>query len=153
MPSVLKRSYKRIHFVGVGGSGVSALAHLLLDMGYEVTGSDCQETVATRGLAEAGASIWIGHSDRYPRLADMVVYSTAIPEDNPELVYARKVGKPLLTRIELLSYLAERNDSVVISGSHGKSTTTSMVAMGFVAAQRDPTIVMGSVLKHSMGSA
>jgi len=139
--------------VGVGGSGVSALAHLLLDMGYEVTGSDCQESVVTRKLAAAGASIWIGHNERYARLADMVVYSTAIPEENPELAYARQNGKPLLTRIELLSYLAERNDSVVISGSHGKSTTTSMVATAFMAAQRDPTVVMGSVLKQDIGSA
>lgn len=137
----------------MGGSGVSALAHLLLDMGYEVTGSDCQDTVVTQQLAEAGASIWIGHNERYARLADMVVYSTAIPADNPELAFARQAGKPMLTRIELLSYLAERNDSIVISGSHGKSTTTSMVAMAFIAAQRDPTIVMGSVLKHSIGSA
>lgn len=139
--------------MGVGGSGVSALAHLLLDMGYEVTGSDCQENVVTKELEKAGASIWIGHNERYARLADMVVVSTAIPEDNPELRYARQEGKPLLTRIELLSYLAERNDSIVISGSHGKSSTTSMVAMAFIAAQRDPTVVMGSVMKHNIGSA
>jgi len=122
-------------------------------MGYDVTGSDCQESAVTKELAAAGATIWIGHSERYPRLADMVVASTAIPPDNPEIAYARREGKPLLTRIELLSYLAERNDSIVISGSHGKSSTTSMVAMAFIAAQRDPTVVMGSVLKHNIGSA
>lgn len=151
--TVLKRSYKRIHFIGIGGAGVSALAHLMLQMGYEVTGSDCQSTAVTRGLQDAGATVWVGHDERYARLADLVVMSTAIPQDNPEVDYAKRKGTPLLTRIELLSYLAERHTSVVISGSHGKSTTTSMVVTAFIAAQRDPTCVMGSVLKHSMGSA
>jgi UDP-N-acetylmuramate--alanine ligase len=150
---VLKRSYKRIHFVGIGGSGVSALAHLMLQMGYEVTGSDCQSNSVTDGLQRAGATVWVGHDERYPRMADVVVYSTAIPQDNPELSYARAKGVPMLTRIELLSYLAERHESVVVSGSHGKSTTTSMIATAFMAAQRDPTVVMGSVLKHNIGSA
>lgn len=150
---MLKRSYKRIHFVGIGGSGVSALAHLMLQMGYEVTGSDCQSTAVTAGLQKAGATVWVGHDERYPRMADVVVYSTAIPSDNPELSYARAKGVPMLTRIELLRYLAERHESVVVSGSHGKSTTTSMIATAFMAAQRDPTVVMGSVLKHSIGSA
>ena len=150
---MLKRSYKRIHFVGVGGSGVSALAHIMLQMGYEVTGSDCQSTRVTEGLENAGATVWIGHNERYSRMADLVVASTAIPEDNPEIVSAQNEGKPVLTRIQLLSYLADRNDSIVISGSHGKSTTTSMVATAFMAAQRDPTVVMGSVLKHNIGSA
>lgn len=125
----------------------------MLQMGYEVTGSDCQPSVVTKGLEDAGATIWIGHNERYARMADLVVWSTAIPADNPELVCAHQEGKPLLTRIELLSYLADRNESIVISGSHGKSTTTSMVATVFMAAQRDPTVVMGSVLKHNIGSA
>ena len=151
--AVLKRSYRRIHFVGVGGSGVSALAHLMLQMGYEVTGSDCQSTTVTEGLKRAGATIWHGHDERYVRLADLVVYSTAVPPENPELVFAKERGIAVLTRIELLAYLAQRHDSIVISGSHGKSTTTSMVATVFMAAQRDPTVVIGSVLKHSVGSA
>jgi UDP-N-acetylmuramate--alanine ligase len=150
---VLKSSYKRIHFVGAGGSGVSALAHLLLDMGYEVTGSDAKESAVTRELSESGATIWIGHNDRYARLADLVVTSTAIPESNPEVAYARSNGKPLLSRIDLLSYLTTRHESIVVSGSHGKSTTSSMVAMAFIAAGRDPTVVLGSVLKQGIGSA
>lgn len=125
----------------------------MLQMGYEVTGSDCQASVVTKGLEDAGATIWIGHNERYARLADLIVASTAIPPSNPEIACAQHEGKPLLTRIELLSYLADRNDSIVISGSHGKSTTTSMVATVFMAAQRDPTVVMGSVLKHGIGSA
>jgi UDP-N-acetylmuramate--alanine ligase len=125
----------------------------MLQMGYEVTGSDCVSTAVTRGLQDAGATVWTGHDERYVRLADLVVMSTAIPPDNPEVAYAKHKGMPLLTRIELLSYLAERHESIVISGSHGKSTTTSMVVTAFIAAQRDPTCVMGSVLKHSLGSA
>lgn len=145
---MLKRSYKRIHFVGIGGSGVSALAYLMLQMGYEVTGSDRQETAVTRGLTEAGATVWVGHDERYARLADLIVTSTAIPESNPEVSYAKDHGIPLLTRIELLAYLADRKQSVVISGSHGKSTTSSMVATVFHSAQKDPWVVLGGVSKH-----
>ncbi len=150
---MLKRSYKRIHFVGVGGSGVSALAHLMLQMKYEVTGSDLRPSSVTRELQDAGATIWIGHDERYVRLADLVVASTAIPENNLEVAAAKDKGIPLLTRIELLRYMSERKTSVVISGSHGKSTTTSMVANVCLAAQLDPTVVLGSVMRKVMGSA
>ena len=145
---MLKRSYKRIHFVGAGGSGVSALAYLLLQMGYEVTGSDRQESNTTQGLRDAGATIWIGHDERYVRMADLIVTSTAIPDDNPEINYAKQHGMPLLTRIELLAYLTERKQSIIISGSHGKSTTSSMVATAFYANQRDPWVVLGAACKH-----
>jgi UDP-N-acetylmuramate--alanine ligase len=124
----------------------------MLQMGYEVTGSDVSASNVTRELEAAGATIWIGHDERYARIADMVIYSTAIPETNPELSYAREHGKPLLNRIEFLTYLADRSDAVVISGSHGKSTTTSLLASAFIAAQKDPTVVLGSVLKN-VGSA
>ena len=137
----------------MGGAGVSALAHLMLQQGYEVTGSDLRSSEVTSNLENAGATIWFGHDERYARLADLIVTSTAIPEDNPEVQFAKAKGTPVLTRIQLLSYLAERKKSVVISGSHGKSTTSSMLATVFVAAQQDPTIVLGSVLKHEIGSA
>ena len=150
---MLKRSYKRIHCIGAGGAGVSALAHLLLHMGYEVTGSDLLESEVTESLREAGATVWIGHDERYTRKADLVVFSTAIPQDNPEIILAKDKGIPLLTRIELLSYLAAGKESVVVSGSHGKSTTTSMLATSFIYAQRDPTVVMGGVLMDGMGNA
>jgi UDP-N-acetylmuramate--alanine ligase len=120
----------------------------MLQMGYEVTGSDRQETSTTRGLREAGATIWIGHDERYARMADLIVTSTAIPEDNPEIKFAKQRGMPLLTRIELLAYLTERKQSIIISGSHGKSTTSSMVATAFYASQRDPWVVLGASCKH-----
>jgi UDP-N-acetylmuramate--alanine ligase len=140
--------------VGVGGAGVSALAHLMIQMGYEVTGSDVSLSGVTEELRAAGATIWQGHDERYVRSADLVVYSTAIPRDNPELAYAEAHDKALLTRIEFLSYLTERHDSVIVSGSHGKSTTSSMIATAFLHAQRDPTVVLGSVVKEAnIGSA
>ena len=150
---MLKRSTKRIHFIGIGGAGVSALAHLMLQMDYEVTGSDKQESKVTLALKDAGAQVWYEHDERFVRHADLVVRSTAISDDNPEVQYAKQEGTPLLSRIEFLAYLAERKRAVVISGSHGKSTTTSMVANISFAAQQDPTIVIGSVLKQGIGSA
>jgi UDP-N-acetylmuramate--alanine ligase len=121
---------------------------------YEVTGSDLSLTGVTEELRAAGATIWQGHDERYVRFADLVVYSTAIPQDNPELVYAKAHDKTLLTRIEFLSYLTEEHQSVIVSGSHGKSTTSSMIATAFMHAQRDPTVVLGSVVKEAhIGSA
>ncbi|MCB1221932.1 MAG: UDP-N-acetylmuramate--L-alanine ligase [Planctomycetales bacterium] len=152
---MLKRSTKRIHFIGIGGAGVSALAHLMLDMKYEVTGSDKQSSKVTRALEDAGAQIWYEHDERYVRHADLVVRSTAISDENPEVSYAKQHGVPLLSRIEFMAYLADpkKKRSVVISGSHGKSTTTSMVASIALAAQLDPSFVIGSVLKRGIGSA
>ncbi|MCC7477592.1 UDP-N-acetylmuramate--L-alanine ligase [bacterium] len=150
---MIKQSTKRIHFIGIGGAGVSALARLMLQMGKEVTGSDCSSSSVTEGLKGLGATVWLGHDERYARQADMVVYSTAVKPGNPELDYAREKGMTLLTRIEMLSYLASRQDSIVVSGSHGKSTTSSMIATAFIAAEKDPTIVLGSELLSGIGSA
>jgi UDP-N-acetylmuramate--alanine ligase len=152
---VLKRSTKRIHFVGAGGAGVSALAHLMLQMGYEVTGSDTFLSPVTAELAALGATVWQGHDERYVRSADLVVYSTAIKEDNPEIAYAMQhPEKGLVSRIEFLSYLTEQHDSIIVSGSHGKSTTSSMLATAMLHAQQDPTVVLGSVVKSgNIGSA
>jgi UDP-N-acetylmuramate--alanine ligase len=126
----------------------------MLQMGYEVTGSDTVRTSVTDELARLGATVWEGHDERYVRAADLVVYSTAIKPDNPELVYAREHDKTLLTRIEFLSYLTQQHESVIVSGSHGKSTTSSMLATALLHANRDPTVVLGSVVKESnVGSA
>jgi UDP-N-acetylmuramate--alanine ligase len=140
--------------VGAGGAGVSALAHLMLQMGYEVTGSDTILSSTTDELVQLGAMIWDGHDERHVRFADLVVYSTAVPADNPELVYAREHNKTLLTRIEFLSYLTQQHESIIVSGSHGKSTTSSMLATALLESKRDPTVVLGGVVKHSnIGSA
>jgi UDP-N-acetylmuramate--alanine ligase len=153
---LLRQSYKRIHFIGIGGAGVSALAHLMLQEGrVDVTGSDCSASEVTEGLTRAGATIWIGHDEAHVRRgahpADLVVYTTAVAADNPELVFAREHNIPAVTRQQFMTYCALRKDAIVISGSHGKSTTTSMLATAFIGAQADPTIVLGSLLKHNMG--
>jgi UDP-N-acetylmuramate--alanine ligase len=154
---LLRQSYKRIHFIGIGGAGVSALAHLMLQEGrVDVTGSDCSASEVTEGLTRAGATIWIGHDEAHVRRgahpADLVVYTTAVAADNPELAYARSHDIPAVTRQQFMTYCAMRKDAIVISGSHGKSTTTSMLAAAFIAAEKDPTIVLGSLLKHHMGA-
>lgn len=121
----------------------------------DVTGSDCSASEVTEGLQRAGATIWIGHDEAHVRRgahpADLVVYTTAVAPDNPELAFARANNIPAVTRQQFMTYCAMRKDAIVISGSHGKSTTTSMLATAFIAAQQDPTIVLGSLLKHDMG--
>jgi UDP-N-acetylmuramate--alanine ligase len=152
---LLRQSYKRIHFIGIGGAGVSALAHLMLQEGrVDVTGSDCSASEVTEGLQRAGATIWIGHDEAHVRRgahpADLVVYTTAVSPDNPELVFAQQNKIPAVTRQQFMTYCAMRKDAIVISGSHGKSTTTSMLATAFLTAEKDPTIVLGSLLRHDM---
>jgi len=150
---VLTKRIKRIHFVGVGGAGVSALARLMLAMGYEVSGSDITPSPVTEELREAGAIIFEGHHPRQVRRADIVIISTAIPQDNVEVVEAKAQGLPVLTRIDFLSYLAQRKFSISVSGSHGKSTTSAMIAVIFYYADLDPTIVLGGRVKHLFGSS
>mgnify|MGYP000105983951 CR=1 FL=1 len=150
---VLTKRIKRIHFVGIGGSGVSSLARLMLAMGYEVTGSDISLSEVTDELRQAGAIIFEGHDARQVRHADLVIISTAIPEDNVEAAEAKAQGVPVLTRIDFLSYLAQRKFSISVSGSHGKSTTSAMIAVIFYYADMDPTIVLGGRVKHLFGSS
>lgn len=150
---VLTKRIKRIHFVGIGGAGVSALARLMLAMGYEVSGSDISLSPITDELHEAGAIIFEGHHPRQVRRADIVIISTAIPEDNTEVVEAKAQGLPVLNRIDFLSYLAQRKFSISVSGSHGKSTTSAMIAVIFYYADLDPTIVLGGRVKHLFGSS
>ncbi len=150
---VLTKRIKRIHFVGVGGAGVSSLANLMLEMGYEVSGSDLVPSVVTQGLKAKGALIFDGHDARHVRRADLVVISTAIPETNVEVVTAKQMNVPVLSRIDFLSYLSERKFCISVSGSHGKSTTSAMIAVVFYYADLDPTIVLGAQVKHLFGSS
>jgi UDP-N-acetylmuramate--alanine ligase len=153
MLMVLTNKIKRIHFVGIGGSGVSALARLMLDMGYEVSGSDVFQTEVTDELKARGAIIFSGHDARQVRKANLVIISTAIPPTNPEIAAAKEMGLPVLTRIDFLSYLAQRKNSISISGSHGKSSTSAMISVIFYYADADPTIVLGGRVKHLFGSS
>ena len=134
---------KRVHFVGIGGVGMSGIALVLRNMGFEVTGSDTKESDTTRKLAEAGIRVFIGHDAAKCADAQVVVYSSAVHSENPELACARAKEIPVIRRAEMLAELMRMKFSVAISGSHGKTTVTSMVAHLMERAGLDPTSVIG----------
>lgn len=141
------KRYQHIHFVGIGGIGMSGIAELLLNLGYRVSGSDIKEADLTRRLAQLGAAITIGHRPENVLDADVVVLSSAISDDNPEAVAARALGKvPVIRRAEMLAELMRLKYSVLVAGAHGKTTTTSMVATVLARGGLDPTVVIGGKL-------
>lgn len=139
---------QRIHFVGIGGAGMSGIAEVLLNLGYRVSGSDAKSTLVTERLARLGAAIQEGHRGEQVRGADVVVISTAVKPDNPEVVESRAQGIPVIPRIEMLAEIARLKYTIAIAGTHGKTTTTSMVAAVLQAGELDPTVVVGGRLKH-----
>ncbi len=144
---------KHIHFVGIGGIGMSGIAEVLLNLGYRVSGSDLRESPITNRLAKLGGSIYIGHSGPNMSGADVVVISTAVPRDNPEVVAAREQSIPVIQRAEMLAELMRLNKyGVAIAGSHGKTTTTSMVGWVLAEAGLDPTVVIGGQVNLFGGS-
>jgi UDP-N-acetylmuramate--alanine ligase len=134
---------KRVHFVGIGGVGMSGIALVLKNLGFDVTGSDAKESDTTRKLAEAGIRVFAGHDAANSADAQVVVYSSAVHSENPELVAARDRDIPVIRRAEMLAELMRMKFSVAISGSHGKTTVTSMVAHLMERAGLDPTSVIG----------
>mgnify|MGYP001056881838 CR=1 FL=1 len=138
-----RKKYERVHFIGIGGSGMSGIAEVLINLGFTVTGSDIARQETTRHLEELGARISYGHDPANPVGADLVVVSSAILEDNPELVAARELGIPVIPRAQMLAELMRVKFSIAISGMHGKSTTSSMVAHVLAHAGLDPTVVIG----------
>lgn len=142
------KKIKRIHFVGIGGSGMSGIAEVLVSLGYQVSGSDLKETPVTQRLKKLGASIFIGHAASNVADSQVVVTSTAVASQNPEVLEARSRGIPVIPRIEMLAELARLKYTVAVAGTHGKTTTTSMVASVFQAGGLDPTVVVGGRLKH-----
>jgi UDP-N-acetylmuramate--alanine ligase len=132
-----------VHFVGIGGIGMSGLAEVLLELGYQVSGSDIRETPVTNRLASRGARIFEGHNAAHVAGANAVVFSSAVRADNPELAEARRMGIPLIPRGELLAELMRLKFGIAVAGSHGKTTTTSMIAAILSHAKLDPTIVVG----------
>ncbi len=137
---------QRIHFVGLGGVGMSGIAEILLAHGFEVSGSDLKDNELTRRLASQGARVAIGHREENLGEAEVVVYSSAVPPQNPELVEARARAVPVIRRAEMLAELMRLKEGIAIAGSHGKTTTTSLVATILQAAQLDPTVVIGGKL-------
>jgi UDP-N-acetylmuramate--alanine ligase len=132
-----------IHFVGIGGVGMSGIAEVLLNLDYRVSGSDVKESDATRRLAALGGRIGIGHSAAQVEAADVVVVSSAVRPDNPELLAARSRGIPVIPRAEMLGELMRVKDGVAVAGSHGKTSTTAMIAAVFAQAGLDPTVIVG----------
>ncbi|MBI4665888.1 MAG: UDP-N-acetylmuramate--L-alanine ligase [Nitrospinae bacterium] len=134
---------KTLHFVGIGGAGMSGIAEILLNMGYAVTGSDVAESDTVKVLRSMGARVAVGHGAQNVGEADVVVVSSAIRSDNPEIVEARSRLIPVIPRAEMLAELMRMKHSVAVAGAHGKTTTTSMTAVTLTKGGYDPTIIIG----------
>ncbi len=145
--------YKKIHCIGIGGIGLSAIAEILLSRGYEVSGSDMKESGETARLASKGARVFIGHRAENADQAELLVYSSAVGRDNPEMKRAEERGIPVLSRAQMLGLLMkEYENSVAVSGTHGKTTTTSMVSLILDRAEMEPTILVGGNLAEIGGN-
>ena len=140
---------QRIHFVGIGGAGMSGIAEVLLNLGYKVSGSDIADNVATERMRENGAVINIGHQESNVESVDVVVVSTAISEDNLEVKHAHELRIPVIPRAEMLAELMRFRYGIAIAGTHGKTTTTSLVASVLAEGELDPTFVIGGKLISS----
>jgi UDP-N-acetylmuramate--alanine ligase len=142
---------QRVHFIGIGGIGMSGIAEVLLTMGYEVSGSDLRTSAVTERLAGLGATIYVGHTAKNAAACDVVVTSTAVAKDNPEVLEARSRKTPVIQRAEMLAELMRLKYGIAIAGMHGKTTTTSMVAAVLAGGGLDPTVVVGGRV-DAMGS-
>ncbi|MEY2895808.1 MAG: UDP-N-acetylmuramate--alanine ligase, partial [Pseudomonadota bacterium] len=149
----MKHAVKHIHFVGIGGSGMSGIAEVLLNLGYRVSGSDAAENAATRRLAAQGATVYQGHAAAQVAGADAVVVSTAVGASNPEVQAARAARVPVVPRAVMLAELMRLKRGIAIAGTHGKTTTTSLTASVLAAAGLDPTFVIGGRLNSAGANA
>ncbi len=147
----MRRKVRTVHFVGIGGIGMSGIAEVLLNLGYGITGSDLGQTDITQRLSSLGAVIFKGHDEAHLGNADVVVTSTAVKSDNPEVLAAHRRNIPVIPRAEMLAELLKMKFSIAVSGSHGKTTTTSMVSTVLGQGGLDPTMVIGGKLA-SIGS-
>ncbi len=146
-----KGKIKNIHFVGIGGSGMSGIAEVLLNLGYHISGSDLKETEVTRRLQSLGCEIYYGHRKENVKEADVLVVSSAIRPGNPEVEAAEERHIPIIPRAEMLAELMRMKVGIAIAGTHGKTTTTSLIATVLAAGGLDPTVVIGGRL-NSLGS-
>lgn len=143
------RRIKTIHFVGIGGAGMCGIAEVLLNMGYQISGSDIRASAVTQRLKEKGASIFIGHQESNVTGANVVVCSSAVNEENPEVIAARAFRIPVVPRAEMLAELMRYRHGIAVAGTHGKTTTTSLIASIFAEAKLDPTFVIGGLLNSA----
>ncbi|MGB4344911.1 MAG: UDP-N-acetylmuramate--L-alanine ligase [Burkholderiaceae bacterium] len=149
----MKHRIKNIHFVGIGGSGMSGIAEVLLNLGYTISGSDLSSNAASRRLAGLGATIHIGHAPEQIIGADAIVTSTAVKADNPEVIAARESHIPIVPRAMMLAELMRLKSGIAIAGTHGKTTTTSLVASVLAEGGLDPTFVIGGRLNSAGANA
>jgi len=143
------RRVKKIHFVGIGGAGMGGIAEVLLNEGYQISGSDIGENQVVQRLSKLGAEITIGHASENIKGASVIVVSTAINQKNPELVAAKEQRIPIVRRAEMLAELMRFRHGIAIAGTHGKTTTTSLIASIFAQGQLDPTFVIGGLLNSA----
>ncbi|QYK05626.1 UDP-N-acetylmuramate--L-alanine ligase [Shewanella zhangzhouensis] len=143
------RRVRRIHFVGIGGAGMGGIAEVLVNEGYQVSGSDIADNAVTERLGSLGARIFIGHGADNVSGVDVVVVSTAIKQDNPEIAAAKEKRIPIVRRAEMLAELMRYRHGVAVAGTHGKTTTTSLIASIYGQAERDPTFVIGGLLNSA----
>jgi len=143
----MKHKVKRVHFVGIGGAGMSGIAEVLLNLGYQVSGSDLAQTAVTTRLAKQGAQVFLGHAAGQIQGADAVVISTAVRGDNPEVAAARARRIPVVPRAIMLAELMRLRQGIAVAGTHGKTTTTSLIASVLAEAGMDPTFVIGGRLE------
>jgi UDP-N-acetylmuramate--alanine ligase len=149
----MKHKVKHIHFVGIGGSGMSGIAEVMLNLGYTVSGSDLGSSAVTKRLAELGAKVMQGHGADNIAGADAIVTSTAVKADNPEVVAAREKHIPIVPRAIMLGELMRLKQGIAIAGTHGKTTTTSLVASILAEGGLDPTFVIGGLLNKAGANA
>jgi UDP-N-acetylmuramate--alanine ligase len=151
--TVTFRNFQRIHLIGIGGSGMSGIAEVLLSSGYAVSGSDLKATPVTERLRRLGANIFEGHLAENVRGAHVVVVSSAVQASNPEVVEAHKLKIPVIPRAEMLAELMRLKTGIAVAGAHGKTTTTSMAASVLAEAGLDPTFVVGGRVNHAGSNA
>lgn len=145
----MKHKVKHLHFVGIGGAGMNGIAEVLLNSGFQVSGSDLAENAATQRLKQLGATIYRGHAEAHLRNVDAVVVSTAVKADNPEVVAARARRIPVVPRAMMLAELMRLRQGIAVAGTHGKTTTTSLTASILAKGGFDPTFVIGGKLNSS----
>ncbi len=149
----MKHAIRHIHFIGIGGSGMSGIAEVLLNLGYTISGSDLNDSVTLRRLAALGIQTFVGHGANNVQGADAVVTSTAVKGDNPEVLVARELHIPIVPRAVMLAELMRLKQGIAIAGTHGKTTTTSLVASVLAEAGLDPTFVIGGRLNSAGANA
>ena len=143
------RRIRQIHFIGIGGAGMSGIAEVLHNQGYQISGSDLRSSAVVERLRALGMTVYIGHAEANVKVADVIVVSSAIDQSNPEILYAKENRIPIVPRAEMLAELMRYRHSIAVAGTHGKTTTTSLIASLLAEEGLDPTFVIGGLLNSA----